>query len=533
MRKAKHVPWARAARPCSVLRRPRSPAVAIVEQRLASGTLSRAARLLPWPVGLGAALDAVRGRVVRERRQPKAVAAALAAVEDAQSLSFDEGLAYERRHFERCLASDEAAALRHLFFAERRARRACSSEHLVSRVSVIGAGTMGTGIALAFATAGIPTTLMDDQATAIVRAQVRIQAVCEKNGSAGDLTSPIKTTDSLAEAAEADLVIEAVFEDMEIKQSLFQRLDGLLSGPTLLVTNTSYLDIDQLASVTSRPDHVLGMHFFAPANVMRLLEIVRGSATSATSLDRAVALARRIGKLPVVVGNGHGFVGNRMLLPYSREANRMLVEGAEPADIDGALEAFGMAMGPLAVSDLAGLDIGWRRRQAVGLSNGSQFPFWAVADKLVSIGRLGQKTGIGFYRYEVEGRRSVRRDDPGLQPVLHEIRRQLGVSQRRISADEIVDRCITALVNEGLIVLAEGVAKSAADIDLVYVHGYGFPAWRGGPMHYADLVGFSSIGQSVERWRATLGPEWAPSPLLAELAAGRAALTDLSMKSYR
>jgi 3-hydroxyacyl-CoA dehydrogenase len=315
----------------------------------------------------------------------------------------------------------------------------------------------------------------------------------------------------------ADLVIEAVFEDLAIKQQLFRTLDGVARPDAILATNTSTLDIDAIASVTSRPSSVLGLHFFSPANVMRLVEIVRGRATAPDVLATAVALAKQLKKQPVVVGNGPGFVGNRLMFPYMYEMQYMVEEGATPFQVDRALTDFGMAMGIFAVDDLAGLDVGWRARQALGhFANGiGRRPL--VHDRLVAMERLGQKRGKGWYRYE-DGRTPIR--DPEVERLIRDVAVSAGIEQRQFGDAEIVDRAICALVNEGARVLAEGLAARASDIDVIYTSGYGFPSWRGGPMLYADSAGLPSILERIQALERMHGCRWRPAPLLVELAHG-------------
>jgi len=326
----------------------------------------------------------------------------------------------------------------------------------------------------------------------------------------------ITPTLDLAHAADADLVIEAVFEDMAVKQQLFGRLDALCKPGAILATNTSRLDVDEIARCTSRPASVIGLHFFSPAHVMRLLEVVRGAASAPGVQATCMAVARQIGKLPVMVGVCDGFVGNRMVAQYAREAEFLLEEGATPAQVDGALQRFGLAMGRFAMSDLAGLDISWASRKRAAATRPAHLRYSKVADRLCEMGRFGQKAGAGFYRYEAGSRTPL--PDPVVQQVVEDCAREAGIERRAISDEEIVERCIYALVNEGAKVLADGIAQRASDIDLIYVNGYGFPAWRGGPMFYADTVGLDKVFARVSEFHRQQGEFWTPAPLLERLA---------------
>ena len=396
----------------------------------------------------------------------------------------------------------------------------------VRRAAVIGSGTMGRGITISCADAGIAVTLIDNQAAAIDRARAALAESYAARFEKGRIDGPtmtarlarITTADSLAAAADVDLVIEAAFEDLGVKQEIFRELDRIARPGTMLGTNTSTLDIDAIASATARSADVIGLHFFSPANVMKLLEIVRGTRTSPATIATARALARQLGKIGVVAGNCDGFIGNRMLAPYRRQADFLLEEGGTPASIDAALKRFGFAMGPFAVSDLAGLDIGWsirKRRNAAAPPLGRSSH---VADRLCERGRFGQKTGAGYYRYEPGDR--TPHPDPAVDALVAEAAREAGIIRRKIDDDEIVKRCIYALVNEAAAILAEGIAASAADVDTVWVNGYGFPAARGGPLQHADSIGLASVVADMHDLEREHGEIWKPAPLLAELAAG-------------
>jgi 3-hydroxyacyl-CoA dehydrogenase len=378
---------------------------------------------------------------------------------------------------------------------------------------------MGGGIAMCFANSGIPVTIVEASDGALSRGLDVISKNYRASVARGSLSTPemehrtalLQGTTDLAAVADADIIVEAVFEEMDIKKKLFSELDRLAAKQAILASNTSYLDIDAFARVTQRPSAVLGMHFFSPANVMRLLEVVRGQATGPEILAAAVTLGRRLGKVPVVVGNRHGFVGNRMLAARSIESERLLLEGALPQDVDAALTDFGFPMGPFAMADLAGLDVGWRNRKSQGLRA-------EIADALCHAGRYGQKTGKGFYRYEA-GVRTPQPDEE-VEHLIVAASRRLGVSRRAIDRKEIVERLIFPIINEGARILEERVAQRSGDIDVIWVYGYGFPVWRGGPMFYADKVGLARICDRLTALARTTGDKrHEPAKLLARLAA--------------
>ena len=450
------------------------------------------------------------------------------AVEAATNLPFHEGLKRERALFEECAASPYAKALQYAFFAERQAANipdigADVAPRKVERVGIIGAGTMGTGIALAFLNAGIPVTIVEMDQTALDRGVGHIRTAIESNVKRGRISAeegaarmgkltPSRALDSLASA---DLVIEAVFETMAIKKDVFARLDRIAKSGAILATNTSTLDVDAIAAVTSRPADVIGLHFFSPANVMRLLEIVRAKATAKDVVATAFATAKRIGKVGVLARVCFGFVGNRMLEAYLEEVRAMMLEGATPAEIDGALEGFGLAMGPNAMVDLAGLDVGYRIRKERTLSN-EQARLYAIADRIVEMGRLGQKSGAGYYRYAPGSR--TREADPLIEQLIREEAARQGITPRKIPADEIVERCLLRLANEGARILDEGIALRSSDIDVMYLTGYGFPGWRGGPMWQADFMGLAKVAEKIRAYEARYGQRWSLAPLIARLA---------------
>jgi 3-hydroxyacyl-CoA dehydrogenase len=471
---------------------------------------------------------AARQNVRSKQRGMKAPLAAIDAVEAATRLPFEEGLQAEQKLFTECLFSDQSKALIHVFFAEREVAKIPdvpkeTSLIPVNRVAVVGAGTMGAGIAMVFANAGIPVLLKEVDQPALDRGLAAIEknySNSVKRGRVNEqdakerrkLITPTLRYDGFSER---DMVVEAVFESMALKKQVFHELDRVCRPGAILASNTSTLDIDEIASATSRPESVVGTHFFSPANVMRLLEIVRGRATSHEVIATCMQLSRKLGKIGVPVGNCRGFVGNRMFHPYRREAQFLVEEGASPQVVDNALYEFGMAMGPLATGDLAGLDVGWRIRQQYRhlQEPGVRQPL--AEDRLCEMGRFGQKTGAGWYKYD-ENRRAT--PDPEVEALVRKWAIEAGIPQRTISAEEIVDRCVYALVNEGARILEEGYALRAGDIDIIYLNGYGFPAYRGGPMWYADTVGLKRVYDRIREFEARHGKLWTPAPLLKELA---------------
>jgi 3-hydroxyacyl-CoA dehydrogenase len=417
-------------------------------------------------------------------------------VEGATTLPFDKGLELERNKFAELMDGEQSAALRHFFFAERQAAKVDglakdTPTRPVENVGIIGGGTMGGGIAMSFANAGIAVTLVEINDEALERGLAIIDRNYAGSVKRGKLSEEkaaacralISGSTDYAALAEADMVIEAVFEDPNLKKEIFAKLDGVCKQGAILATNTSYQDVNAIAAATARPEDVIGTHFFSPAHIMKLLEIVRGEKTADDVLATCMKLAKRIRKVPVVSGVCYGFIGNRMLQPYGAQTQLLLLEGATPGQIDNAMESWGMAMGPLRVFDLAGLDIGYKARQALSDEQKGDPATFRVPDLLVEAGRLGQKSGSGFYGYD-ENRRPT--TDPAVHEMIEQAAADLGVERREISDEEIVQRLIGALVDEGRKILDEGIAQRSSDIDVVYVYGYGFPAHRGGPMFYAD-----------------------------------------------
>jgi 3-hydroxyacyl-CoA dehydrogenase len=446
------------------------------------------------------------------------------------TMKFEDGLKFERQRFLHLMQTPESKSLRHAFVSERAAGKVPdvppdTPVRTISSAAIVGAGTMGGGIAMAFANAGIPVTLVETKQEALERGLATIRKNYESTLKKGKLTQEkfdqrvalIKGTLSYADAANADIVIEAVFEDMDVKEAVFRQLDATMKPGAILASNTSTLDLDRIASFTSRPQDVIGLHFFSPANVMKLLEIVRGKQTGKDVLATALALAKKLKKTGVVSGVCDGFIGNRMLEQYSRQAGFLLDEGATPEQVDKAIEKFGFAMGPFRMIDMAGNDISWaiRKRRAV---ESPEVTFSKTADLLCEMGRFGQKTGAGWYDYKPGDRKAYPSDVVNRMIVQHSA--DLGIARRKISDQEIVERLVYSLVNEGAKILEEGIALRASDIDMVYLTGYGFPLYRGGPMFYADTVGLQNVLMAMEKY--AVGPHadaWKPAPLLVKLAA--------------
>jgi len=471
---------------------------------------------------------AARESARKRQRGLFAPLAAIDAIESATKLSFEEGCQVEEELFTKCLFSDQSKALIHCFFGERDVAKIpdVSKETPtlnIKSVGIVGAGTMGGGIAMVFANAGIPVLLKETDQAALDRGLASIQKNYATSVKRGRFTQEfvderfkfIKPTLDYEEFRKADLVIEAVFEGMALKKEVFTQVDRVCKPNAILATNTSSLDIDEIASATSRPQWVIGLHFFSPANVMRLLEIVRGAATSKEVIATCMQLSKKLSKVGVLVGNCMGFVGNRMFGPYRCEAQFLVEEGASVTDVDDAIYEFGMAMGPLATGDLAGLDVGWRiRKENRHLQrHGVRQAF--IEDRLCELGRFGQKTGAGWYKYDENRKLSL---DPQVSSLIREWTSEARIPQRQISAEEIVDRCIYTLVNEGARILEEGIALRAVDIDIIYLNGYGFPAYRGGPMWYADTIGLKRVYDRICEFQQRIGNWWEPAPLLKRLA---------------
>jgi 3-hydroxyacyl-CoA dehydrogenase len=471
---------------------------------------------------------AARESVRKKQRGMMAPLAAIDAVEAATKMSFEDGCLEEQRLFIDCLQSDQSKALIHVFFGEREVAKIPDVPKEtptipVNSVAVIGAGTMGGGIAMVFANAGITVLLKESDQPALDRGMANIQKNYASSVKRGRFTQQfvderlklIRPTLQYDGFEKADMVVEAVFEGMALKKQVFAELDRICKPGAILASNTSTLDIDEIASATSRPEFVIGTHFFSPANIMRLLEIVRGKKTSKPVIATCMQLSKKIGKIGVLVGNCRGFVGNRMFGPYVRESVFLVEEGTSVAAVDKALSEFGMAMGPLAVGDLSGLDVGWRVRKEYRHLEKPGVRQAMAGDRLCEMGRYGQKTGAGWYKYDENRRASP---DPEVAALVRQWAAEAGIPQRQIPADEIVDRCVYALVNEGARILEEGYALRAVDIDIIYLNGYGFPAYRGGPMWFADTVGLKKVYDRVCDFHRQHGEHWEPAPLLRQLA---------------
>jgi 3-hydroxyacyl-CoA dehydrogenase len=487
---------------------------------------------------MGVLFDAARAQLNKAGRGLQAPLSCVDAVEAAARLPFDDGLAYERKIFIERVQADESKALRHAFFAERTAAKIPdvpdgAPMRRIDRVAVIGFGTMGGGIAMSFANAGMPVRVLETKPAALEGGMMTCRRNWEATAKKGRMTpveveqrmALLQPTSSMQDLADCDLVIEAVFEDMAVKQSVFKALDAVMKPGAILATNTSTLDVNQIAAATRRPQDVIGLHFFSPANVMRLLEVVRAEKTGKDVLATVMQMARRIRKVAVVSGVCDGFIGNRMLEQYVRQSLFLVDEGASPQQIDAALSTFGMAMGPFTMYDMAGMDIGYAIRQRRYVEK-PEITYSKIADKVVELGRLGQKSGRGWYRYDAGDR--TPRPDPEIDALIQAHRAQIGVTPRVISDEEIVQRCIFALVNEGAKILEEGIALRAGDIDVVYLTGYGFPAAKGGPMFYAEkLVGLPKVIEAMGGFAANPSADprfWQPAPWLlrqAEKSKGR------------
>ena len=455
---------------------------------------------------------------LRTGKHRPAVVAAIAAVELAAALPIDDALTEERSVFQTLRLSREARALRHQFFAERDASKHPAlggiPPRAVQRVLVIGAGTMGCGIAISALDAGLDVVLLEQHGAALQRGSARIEehyagrvaASKLEPAAAAACRSRLHASMDWVAVAEADVVIEAVFEDLAVKQAVFRQLDAIARPGTVLASNTSYLDLDAIAAVTARPQDVLGLHFFSPANAMRLLEVVRGAQTSPEVLATGLEVARRLRKLPVVAANAFGFVGNRIYSAYRRQCEFMIEEGALPQQVDAALEGFGFAMGPFAVADLSGLDIAWRMRQGRAATRDPHMRYVRIPDLLYEAGRLGRKTGAGYYAYETGGGKTLRRPDPWVQEMIEAASRAKDIARRAFANDEIVQRALLAMVNEAALLLSEGVSQRASDVDVVLVNGYGFPRWEGGPVFWARERGAKALEVDLDGLTAVSGP---------------------------
>ena len=473
-----------------------------------------------------------RKSVARQTRGFRAPESCIKAVEAAVNLPFDAGLKRERELFLELMASPESKAQRYFFFAEREAAKIPdvppdTPAKEIKTAAVVGAGTMGGGIAMTFANVGIPVSVVEISRELLERGLAVVRKNYEATASKGRLTAAdvdkrmglIRGTTDFGAIADADIVIEAVFEEMAVKKDVFAKLDKICKADAVLATNTSTLDVNEIAGATARPESVIGMHFFSPANVMKLLEVVRGAKTSKPVIATAMSVGRRIGKVPVLVGVCYGFVGNRMLHQRGKQAERLILEGALPQQVDKVLYDFGFPMGPFAMGDLAGLDVGWRIRKGRGERA-------LIADRLCELGRFGQKTGAGYYRYEGGDRTPI--PDPDVEKIILEVSREQSVQRRPISDQEILERLLYPMVNEGAKILEEKLAIRASDIDVIWVYGYGWPVYRGGPMFWADQVGLKAIKTRMLETQRRHGDVWQPAALLSRLADAGKAFLDAS-----
>ena len=484
-------------------------------------------------VSMGESVDEFIGKaredIASRWRGYPAPMAIVECVKAALTLPFSDGLKVEREEFEKLVVSNESKSLRHLFFSERQANKVSGvvknePQLPVNAVAVVGSGTMGTGITMSFANAGIPVVIIDTDDHNLTRGLETIKRNYDATVSKGKLSSEIRDkriglirgSTKLEDVAEADLIIEAVFEEMEIKKSVFGSLDSIAKRDAILATNTSTLDINEIAAVTSRPERVIGLHFFSPANVMRLLEVVRGEKTAPSVIATAMAIGKRIKKVPVCVGVCDGFVGNRMIHRYIREAEYLIEEGALPHEVDKAIEAFGFAMGPFRMGDLAGLDIGWAIRKRKSKTRDPDQRYVSIPDEICERGWFGQKTGQGYYKYENGSRTPLVNEEVNAIVIAQSANK--GIQRREIQSQEIVERLMFALVNEGANILSEGIAQRASDIDVIYAFGYGFPRYRGGPMFYANTIGLEKVAEGIRDFAADpLGSHWVASPHLLKL----------------
>lgn len=491
-------------------------------------TRDRAERLADAKTNPGI-FDEARKQAAKRARGFEAPLACIDCVEAATTKPFAQGLAFERDTFQHCRTSSQSKAQRHAFFAEREARRVrgvddTTKEYTIARGAVLGCGTMGGGIAMSFANAGIPVIVTEGEKAALDRGMDTIRKNYASTVSRGSLSAAdaearlalIEPTLEFDRVSAADIVIEAVFENMDLKKDIFGRLDRLCRPEAILATNTSSLDIDEIAAVTSRPQQVVGTHFFSPANVMKLLEIVRGAKTSPEVLATTLTLAKRLGKFGVVVGVCDSFAGNRMLYPYQRQAQFLLEEGALPEQVDRVIYEFGFPMGPFAVSDLAGIDVGYKIRQHREHLRPKHLRYSSIADKLYEMGRYGQKNGKGWYLYEKGTRTPI--PDPEVTALIFAASKEAGIERREISDEEILQRCLYPLINEGAKILEEGIAERSSDLDVVWLHGYGFPRYRGGPMYWADSLGLDHVHEVMHRFYEIHRDWLEPAPLLGRLA---------------
>lgn len=500
-------------------------ALGVITAAVDAGLQRRPIRDLTVP-GSADELEATAEPYLRKSRGALAVRKGVEAVGMAYSVPIDEALQWERDTFQELNVSSEARAQRHIFFAERSARKiedvpADTPLRPMDSAGIVGAGTMGTGIAMCFANAGIPVCVIEQEQERLDQGLARIRQTYESMRDKGRLSAEaveerialVTGSVDLAALADADIVVEAVFEAMDVKHDVFTGLDAVCKAGAILATNTSTLDINKIAEATGRPQDVIGMHFFSPAHLMKLLEVVRADKTAKDAIATTMALAQRIGKIPVLVGVCDGFAGNRMFINFNREAQILIEEGALPWQVDKVFTDWGLAMGPLSVMDLAGLDVGYRIRQARGPQ--TPYPF-TTADRLAEAGKYGQKTGSGWYLYPEGARRGV--PDPDVEKLIEEVSREKGITRRAVSDEEILHRCLWQMVNTGYQIVEEGIAQRTSDLDVIFVNGYGWSRMRGGPMFYAQEIGLARVAADIARYHEEIGPHWKLSALLLEEA---------------
>ena len=513
-------------------------AVAFAEKLVAEGAPLRKIRDMPCEAD-AALFDGFRKANARKFRGFLAPWKCIDCVEAAATLPFDEGIARERELFGECVTSSESAAQRHVFFAEREVAKIPdvpkdTPMKDIKKVAMIGAGTMGGGIAMNFVNAGIPVMMLEVAQENLDKGMAIIERNYQNTVSKGRLSqdkmdqrmAQFSTTTDFTEIGDADLVIEAVFEKMELKKEIFAKLDEVMKPGAVLASNTSTLSIDEIASATKRPESVIGMHFFSPANVMRLLEVVRGEKSSPETIATAMGIGRKVGKISVLVGNCFGFVGNRMLHGYSGEGTFLLENGALPQQVDKAIFDFGMPMGPFTMGDMAGLDVGWlvRKGRAADRPTNEEYG-GTIPDRICELGRYGQKTSGGYYDYKEGDRTPI--PNPEVQEIIEQVSKEKNIDRKEFSEEEIVKRSLYPLINIGAQILDEGMAMRPSDIDIIYINGYGFPAYRGGPMHWADSIGLENVLADIKRFHAEFGERWRPAPLLEKLVAEGKNFADL------
>lgn len=486
-------------------------------------------KILPYR-GNTQIFDAFRKKIAKKTRGFLAPESIIKAIEGAVSMDFDQGVKYERELFQGLMNDSQSSAQRYFFFAERKVAKIPdlpkdTPQIDINSMGIIGAGTMGVGIVIAFLDSGMPVTLVEQKQDFLDKGVDKIQKHYQNQVAKKRMTQ--KTADerinrltgslSMNDLSDVDMVIEVVFEDIDLKKSIFTQLDSICKEGAILASNTSFLNVNEIAACTQRPEYVIGLHFFNPANIMKSLEIVRGDKTSKSVLATAVTISKRIGKIAVVVGVCYGFAGNRMFVKRSREVGKLILEGATADQIDRVIYNFGFPMGPFVLGDLVGLDVGWKKETSTGTT---------LKDKLCELERYGIKSGKGYYKYEKGSHRPI--PDPTLNEIIEDVAQEQKIIRRTVSDKEIEDRCIYALINEGAKIVEEGIAIRPSDIDVLYVYGYGWPKYRGGPMFYADLIGLENVTSTLKEFESKYGNEWKPAPLLEKLVREGKNLDDLN-----